>query len=115
MNLKMDDDPYFYNGLLHSTRMTLDATSGGALMNNTHDAAYNLIEEMAKNHHSRGSVGQGVEKYTLKTGGMYEVNAFDHMNAKFYDLYKNINKLSITLTTSTPVAFVSPAKIVYEI
>lgn len=41
----------FYNGLLYSTRMTLDAAPSRALMNSTQDVAYNLIEEMTKNHH----------------------------------------------------------------
>lgn len=48
----------FYNGLLYSIRMTLDVASGGALMNNPQDVAYNSIEDMAKNHHLWGSVQQ---------------------------------------------------------
>lgn len=46
----------FYNGLLYYTGMALDVASSGDLMNNNQDVAYNLIEEMAKNHRSQGSV-----------------------------------------------------------
>lgn len=31
---------------------------GGALMNRSKDVAYNLITDMSKNHHSRGSVSE---------------------------------------------------------
>lgn len=41
----------FYNDLLYSMRMTLDTAVSGVLMNNPYEVAYNLIEDMAKNHH----------------------------------------------------------------
>ncbi|MCI07469.1 putative transposable element protein, partial [Trifolium medium] len=40
----------FYNGLSYKTRMTVDATMGGALMNKNVDEAHELTEEMAQNH-----------------------------------------------------------------
>lgn len=70
----------FYNGLLYSTRMTLDVTFGGALTNSTKDIGYKLIEETAKNHHSMGSVRQVAIKSTPKIGCLYEVNMFDRMS-----------------------------------
>lgn len=85
----------FYNSLFYSIRMTLDAASRGALMNSPQDVAYNLIEEMSKNHHSWGSVWQVTTKSTPKTNGLYEFNVFDHMNAKVDAFYQKINSLSI--------------------
>jgi len=39
----------FYNGLLYTTKIYVDAAAGGALMNKTYTAAYALIENMAQN------------------------------------------------------------------
>lgn len=41
----------FYNSLLYTTRMTIDAAAGGALMNKNLEDAYALIEDMVKNHY----------------------------------------------------------------
>lgn len=93
-------------------RMTLDAASGGTLMNSPQDVAYNLIEEMAKNHHSWGSVRQVTTKYNPKTDGICEVNVFDHMNTEVDSLYQKIDSLNITPfipTITTSIASVSPA------
>lgn len=76
----------FYNGLLYSTRMTLDAPYDGALMNNPQNIAYNLIEQMKKNHHPWGGICEIIPK-APKKGGLYKVSHFDHMNAKLYVLY----------------------------
>ncbi|XP_050916627.1 uncharacterized protein LOC127131756 [Lathyrus oleraceus] len=88
-----------------------NAASSGDLMNSPQDVAYNLIEEMAKNHRSQGSVRQVVVKSTPKTGDLNEINVFDHMNDKVDDIYQKIDILSIS--PSIPVthahdAFVSP-------
>ena len=45
----------FYNGLLYNTRMTIDATAGGALMNKPFTEAWGLIKDMAQNHYQWGS------------------------------------------------------------
>jgi len=37
----------FYNGLSYTTKMTVDAAAGGALMNKNYTEAYALIEDMA--------------------------------------------------------------------
>lgn len=60
----------FYNGLLYSTRMTLDVASSGALMNSSQDVTYNFIEEMDINHHSWGSMRQVSIKPTPNTDGL---------------------------------------------
>jgi len=41
----------FYNGLLYTTKIYVDAAAGGALMNKTYTAAYALIENMEQNHY----------------------------------------------------------------
>jgi len=41
----------FYNGLIYTTKMTVDAVAGGTLMNKNYTAAYALIEDMAQNHY----------------------------------------------------------------
>jgi len=38
----------FYNGLSYTTKMTIDAAAGGALINKTYTEAYALIEDMAQ-------------------------------------------------------------------
>ena len=39
-----------YNGLLYNTRLTIDAATGGALMDKNYHDTYQLIESMAQNH-----------------------------------------------------------------
>lgn len=68
----------FYNGLLYNTRMTVDAATGGALMNKSLNDAYALIEKM--DMHSSKTCNP-VEKMKPR-GGMQEVSSFDHMNVK---------------------------------
>jgi len=40
----------FYNGVTQPMRSTIDAATGGTLMNKTEDEAYNLIKEMTLNN-----------------------------------------------------------------
>lgn len=64
--------PTLYNGLIYSTRMTLDTIVDGVLMNNPQDVAYNLIEDMEKNHHSWGCSHE-ISIEAPQKWGMYEV------------------------------------------
>ena len=41
----------FYNGLLYNTRLTIDITVGGALMDKPYHDAYQLIGSIAQNHY----------------------------------------------------------------
>ena len=45
----MDASPHFYNGLSDYTRTVIDASTRGALMKNTIDQAYGILEDMATN------------------------------------------------------------------
>jgi len=40
-----------YNGLSYTTKMIVDATAGGALMNKNYTTTYGLIDDMAHNHY----------------------------------------------------------------
>jgi len=51
----------FYNGVTQPVQSTIDAATGGILMNKTKDGAYNLIEEMALNNY-QSSNGRGQPK-----------------------------------------------------
>ena len=41
----------FYNDLSYTTKMTINAGAGGALMNKNYTEAYALIEDMTQNHY----------------------------------------------------------------
>jgi len=71
----------FYNLLRYNMKKTIDAAAGGALMNKSFNDVYGLIDDMAQNHYQWGSERTPVEK-TQPNGGMYEVDDFDHMNAR---------------------------------
>ncbi|XP_073219968.1 uncharacterized protein [Cicer arietinum] len=67
----------FYNGLSYTTRMTVDAAAGGALLNKNIEEAYALIEDMAQNHYQWSS-----DRSPQKKGGRYEVDALDYIASK---------------------------------
>ncbi|XP_020266822.1 uncharacterized protein LOC109842344 [Asparagus officinalis] len=90
----------FYNGLTYNTRMTVDAATGGALMNKTIDEAYTLIEDMAQNHY------QWANERAPQTskGGKYEIDALDHISSKVDALFKKVEGLSINSVASTSIS-----------
>jgi len=67
-----------YNGVTQPIRATIDAATGGTLMNKTEDKAYNLIDEMALNNFQRSNK-RGQPK---RVGGKFEVVALTLLNAK---------------------------------
>ena len=73
----------FYNGLSYTTKMTVDAAAGGALMNKNYTEAHALIEDMAQNQYQwtneRAITASSPSK---KEAGMYEVSTLDHLAAK---------------------------------
>lgn len=71
------------------------------LMNCSNDIAYNLIEDMEKNHHLWGNAREITAKEAPQKGGLYEVSHFDHMNDKIYALSQKIENLRITHISST--------------
>ena len=65
----------FYNGLSYTTKMTVDAAAGGALMNKNYTEAYALIEDMAQNHYQwTNERALTAPTPSKKEVGMYEVS-----------------------------------------
>lgn len=88
--------------------MTLDVVVDGALMNSLQDVAYNLIDDMANQHHSWGYVRERSVK-SPKKGRLYEVSQLDHMNVKVDALYQKLENLTVSQSASTLVVIVTPA------
>jgi hypothetical protein len=96
----------FYNGLLYSTRIYVDAAAGGALMNKTYTAAYALIEDMVQNYYqwtSERVISAVAPSPSKKGAGMYEVSSSDHLTAKVDALFHKIDKLNVSAYTPAPV------------
>jgi len=99
----------FYNGLLFTTEMNVDAAASGALMNKTYTGAYALIEDMAQNHYqwtSERVVTDVTPPPSKKEAGMYEVSTLDHLSPKVDTLFQKFDKLSVSVVTP---AHVSPS------
>lgn len=76
-------------------------------MNSLQEVAYNLIDDMEKNHHLWGNFWEKSVKAPQK-GGLYEVGQFDHMNVKVDTLYQKIENLIVASSTLAPILFVTP-------
>jgi len=96
----------FYNGLLFTTKMNVDAVAGGALMNKTYIGAYALIEDMTQNYYQWTServvtvVAPPPSK--KQDAGMSKVSTLDHLSTKVDTLFQKIDKLSVSVVTPTP-------------
>jgi Retrotransposon gag protein len=68
----------FHEGLTNNTRMTIDAATGGSLMNKMIGDAYNLIEEMTLNQ-----VQWSTERETTKAhvSGRFETDQITKLQA----------------------------------
>jgi len=95
----------FYNGLSYTTKMTVDAAAGGALMNKNYTEAYALIEVMAQNYYQwtneRSITASSPSK---KDAGIHEVSNFDHLAAKVYALILKFEKMKVSAVTNAPVS-----------
>jgi len=95
----------FYNGLSYTTKMTVDAAVGGALMNKNYTEAYALIEDMAQNHYQwtneRAIIASSPSK---KKAGIHEVSNFDHLAAKVDALTLKFEKMNVSAVTIAPVS-----------
>jgi len=96
----------FYNDLSYTTKMTVDAAAGGALMNKNYTATYALIEDLAYNHYQwTNERALTAPTPSKKEEGMYKVSNFDHLAAKVDALTQKIEKMNVNVVTRT---FVSP-------
>ena len=95
----------FYNGLSYTTKMTVDAAAGGALMNKNYSATYALIKDMAQNHYQwtneRAITASPPFK---KEEGMYKVFPLDHIDAKVDALTLKFDKINVSVVTPTPAS-----------
>jgi len=95
----------FYNGLLYTTKIYVDAAAGGALMNKTYTAAYALIENMAQNHYEWTSERViTASSPSKKEAGMYEISSLDHLAAKVDALTQKFDKMNTSAVTPAPVS-----------
>jgi hypothetical protein len=95
----------FYNGLSYTTKMSVDAAAGGALINKNYTETYVLIEDMAQNHYKwtdeRAITSSSPSK---KEAGIHEVSNYDHLVAKLDALTHKFEKLNVSAinSASTP-------------
>jgi len=95
----------FYNGLSYTTKVTVDAAAGGALMNKNYTEAYALIEDMAQNHHQWTNEWAVTASSPSKNeAGMYEVSTLDHLAAKVDALTQKFEKMNVSAVTPAPVS-----------
>ena len=85
---------YFYEGLMPMDRNTMDATSGGALVDKTPIAARSLIENMSINSQQFTTRNNSV----VLTKGVNEIQAAEHKNleSRLDELTSLVKKLAVT-------------------
>jgi hypothetical protein len=95
----------FYNGLLYTTKIYVDAAAGEALMKKTYTTSYALIEDMTQNHYQwtseRAITASSPSK---KEVGMYEISSLDHLAAKVDALTQKFDKINTSAVTPAPVS-----------
>lgn len=90
----------FYNGLTYTTKMSVDAAAGGALMNKNYTEAYALIEDMAQNHYQwTNERAVTTPTPSKKEAGIYEVSEYNHLAAKVEALTQKFEKLNVNAVT----------------
>ena len=92
----------FYNGLLPPTRLMLDASAGGALLNKSYVEAYNLIESIAANSYQWSTSRVNSAK---KVAGVQELSEVSALSAQITYLTNMLK----AITTSTSAVSASPA------
>ena len=91
----------FYNGIIDSCRISVDAAAGGSLMSKEPDDAYNLLEALTSNNYQRSNA-RGNQR---KASGMYDVDGINLLNAKIDNLAKmfgngvNVNAVNDFVST----------------
>ena len=94
----------FYNGLLYTTKIYVDAAACGALMYKTYTVAYALIENMAQNHYQWTSERIiTASSPSKKEAAMYEIPSLDHLAAKADTLTQKFDKMDTSVVTPSPV------------
>ena len=97
----------FYNGLLPPTRLMLDASTRGALLNQSYAEAYDLIESIASNNYQWPT---SRFNSTKKVAGVHELNDVSALTAQIASL-TNMLKAVSTSNSVSPASLVSPVVI----
>ena len=93
----------FYNALDNTTRLLIDASSGGTIMNMNVDDAWDKIEDIAQHTHYYNDVRSAPGP---RKGGLYEVDSNVAQQAKMEALAQEIRqlKLKVNEPKGTPIA-----------
>ncbi|KAJ9169141.1 hypothetical protein P3X46_020603 [Hevea brasiliensis] len=87
---------HFYNGVSPAIRSTIDASSGGDLMEKSEDEAFSALDKIAYNNYQWSCERNEIKKPT----GMFELDAMNMINAKFDALTRKMDKLSMKVDSS---------------
>ncbi|KAL5554123.1 hypothetical protein UlMin_041524 [Ulmus minor] len=103
----------FYNGLLPPTRLMLDASAGGALLNKSYAEAYDLIESIAANSYQWPTSRINTTK---KVAGVHELGDVSTLTAQIASLTNMLKAVSTSNVVSpaslnSPVSATSPVVI----
>jgi len=95
----------FYNGLSYTTKMTVDAAVGGALMNKNYTEAHALIEDMAQNHY-QWTIERSITDSSpfKKEVGINEISSLDHLSTKVDAVFQKLDKMSVSVVTPASVS-----------
>ncbi|KAL5574287.1 hypothetical protein UlMin_023884 [Ulmus minor] len=103
----------FYNGLLPPTRLMLDASAGGALLNKSYAEAYDLIQSIAANSYQWPTSRINTTK---KVAGVHELGDVSALTAQIASLTNMLKAVSTSNVVSpaslnSPVSATSPVVI----
>ncbi|KAJ9167352.1 hypothetical protein P3X46_022013 [Hevea brasiliensis] len=87
---------HFYNGVSPAIRSTIDASSGGDLMEKSEDEAFSALDKIAYNNYQWSCERNEIKK----PAGMFELDAMNMINAKFDALTRKMDKLSMKVYSS---------------
>ncbi|KAJ9182762.1 hypothetical protein P3X46_006719 [Hevea brasiliensis] len=87
---------HFYNGVSPAIRSTIDASSGGDLMEKSEDEAFSTLDKIAYNNYQWSCERNEIKK----PAGMFELDAMNMINAKFDALTRKMDKLSMKVDSS---------------
>ncbi|KAJ9177189.1 hypothetical protein P3X46_012429 [Hevea brasiliensis] len=87
---------HFYNGVSPAIRSTIDASSGGDLMEKSEDEAFSALDKIAYNNYQWSCERNEIKK----PAGMFELDAMIMINAKFDALTRKMDKLSMKVDSS---------------
>jgi len=95
----------FYTNVTPAIRGIIDAQTGGEFIMNHEDEAYELLEKIAKNTHLWSSPRGPAPTQKRQADGMYDLDPFNTINAKFNALTnvlaKKMEDLSMLVSSSS--------------